>query len=84
MSILVTGCAGFIGFHTVKSLIARGDNVIGIDSLNDFYDVNLKKRLKILKKLSLENKKKAAFKFYKLNLEDKKNFISALKKIRLK
>ena len=46
---------GFYWFHTVKSLIARGDNVIGIDSLNDFYDVNLKKiDLKFLKIKSRE------------------------------
>ena len=41
-TILVTGAAGFIGFHTVKRLIERGDRVVGIDNLNDYYDVNLK------------------------------------------
>jgi len=41
-TILVTGAAGFIGFHTVKRLIDRGDQVTGIDNLNDYYDVNLK------------------------------------------
>ncbi len=50
--ILVTGCAGFIGFHTCLNLLKRRkDKVIGIDNLNNYYDVNLKKeRLKILKK----------------------------------
>lgn len=40
--ILVTGCAGFIGFHVAKALLARGDEVIGLDNLNDYYDVTLK------------------------------------------
>ena len=48
--IIVTGCAGFIGFHLCKRLIAEGNDVYGIDCLNPYYDVNLKKdRLKFLK-----------------------------------
>jgi UDP-glucuronate 4-epimerase len=42
MKILVTGTAGFIGSHVAARLLARGDEVIGIDNLNDYYDVNLK------------------------------------------
>ena len=42
MKILVTGAAGFIGSHTSLLLLARGDTVVGIDNLNDYYDVNLK------------------------------------------
>lgn len=42
MKILVTGAAGFIGFHLINRLIARGDEVVGLDILNDYYDVNLK------------------------------------------
>ncbi|NCP63905.1 MAG: NAD-dependent epimerase [Paraglaciecola sp.] len=42
MKILVTGAAGFIGFHLSKYLLARGDTIIGIDNLNDYYDVGLK------------------------------------------
>src|SRR5271169_1011213 len=42
MSILVTGVAGFIGFHTARALAERGDRVIGVDSVNDYYDVRLK------------------------------------------
>ncbi|MBN2107343.1 MAG: NAD-dependent epimerase [Deltaproteobacteria bacterium] len=42
MKILVTGTAGFIGFHLAKRLLERGDEVIGIDSINDYYDINLK------------------------------------------
>ena len=43
MRVLVTGAAGFIGSHLAIKLLERGDNVIGIDNLNDYYDVNLKK-----------------------------------------
>ncbi|HNY12790.1 MAG TPA: NAD-dependent epimerase [Candidatus Wallbacteria bacterium] len=42
MKILITGAAGFIGFHLVSTLIGRGDNVVGIDNVNDYYDVFLK------------------------------------------
>jgi UDP-glucuronate 4-epimerase len=42
MKILVTGAAGFIGFHTAKVLLERGDTVVGLDNFNDYYDVNLK------------------------------------------
>jgi UDP-glucuronate 4-epimerase len=50
MKVLVTGVAGFIGSQTARALLARGDHVIGIDNLNDYYDVNLKlARLDLLK-----------------------------------
>ena len=42
MKILITGTAGFIGFHLAKRLLERGDEVIGIDNINDYYDVHLK------------------------------------------
>ncbi|MEJ2121442.1 MAG: SDR family NAD(P)-dependent oxidoreductase [Alphaproteobacteria bacterium] len=43
MTILVTGAAGFIGFHVCRALLARGERVIGVDDLNNYYDVALKK-----------------------------------------
>lgn len=49
MKVLVTGVAGFIGFHVAQKLIERGDIVVGVDNLNDYYDVSLKKsRLMLL------------------------------------
>lgn len=63
--ILVTGCAGFIGFHVVKRLLADGCTVVGVDNLNDYYDVNLKKaRLEQLQKF-------AGFSFRLASLEDR-------------
>ncbi len=63
--VLVTGAAGFIGFHLSQQLIARGNTVIGIDNLNSYYDVSLKQdRL-----TQLENQ--AGFIFYKLDLADR-------------
>jgi len=65
LKLLVTGAAGFIGFHTAKALLERGDEVVGLDNLNEYYDVTLKHaRLAILKKY-------AAFKFVKLDLADR-------------
>ncbi len=64
MNILVTGAAGFIGFHLSKRLLAENYHVIGVDNLNDYYDVRLKnERLK-----QLENNDK--FTFYKVDIAD--------------
>lgn len=50
MSVLITGCAGFIGYHVTKMFLERGERVIGLDNLNDYYDTSLKKaRLEQLK-----------------------------------
>ncbi|MDY0855115.1 NAD-dependent epimerase [Bacillus thuringiensis] len=66
MKILVTGAVGFIGFHLTTRLLAQGINVIGVDSLNDYYDIFLKKdRLKILR----ENDN---FEFHKMDISNKK------------
>tara|TARA_B100000963_G_scaffold68093_1_gene56375 strand:- start:62 stop:1030 length:969 start_codon:yes stop_codon:yes gene_type:complete len=71
--ILVTGAAGFIGFHTAKFEIEKGNYVIGVDNLNEYYDVKIKKdRLKILKKYK-------NFLFFKDDLNNK-NFYKKLKK----
>ncbi len=51
MNILITGCAGFIGYHLSEKLLNKGYKVIGIDNLNNYYSVKLKKiRLENLKK----------------------------------
>ena len=62
MSILVTGSAGFIGFHLCKKLIENKFKVIGFDNMNDYYNVTLKSdRIKELKKIALKNKVKFNF-----------------------
>jgi UDP-glucuronate 4-epimerase len=66
MKFLVTGAAGFIGFHTAKALLDRGDKVIGLDNLNSYYDVKLKEAR--LKQLQGRN----GFSFHKLDLVDRK------------
>src|SRR6478672_1393359 len=65
MKLLVTGAAGFIGFHTSRILLDRGDEVVGLDNLNEYYDVRLKlARLEILQKSS-------DFQFARLDLADR-------------
>ena len=79
MNILVTGAAGFIGFHLSLRLLALGHYVIGVDSLNDYYDIQLKEnRLKLLKQHQ-------HFEFYKQDITNKEdiNRIFADKKIRI-
>ena len=63
----MTGVAGFIGFHVAQALLARGDTVIGIDNLNDYYDVSLKEaRLAVLQ----AHANASQFKFVKLDIAD--------------
>ncbi|MBD5626098.1 MAG: NAD-dependent epimerase [Desulfovibrio sp.] len=67
MHVLVTGAAGFIGYHLAKRLLADGHTVVGIDNLNAYYDVGLKEaRLKELARLP----QSAAFRFERLDLAD--------------
>ena len=68
MKILVTGNAGFIGFHVARALLKRGDEVVGFDSINSYYDVGLKHaRLALLEKESA----KGQYQFIQGSLEDK-------------
>jgi len=64
MKVLITGCAGFIGYHLCSKMLNEGYNVFGVDNLNSYYDVNLKKR-----RLSLLKKNKN-FKFKKIDISN--------------
>ena len=76
MKIIVTGSSGFIGFNVSKKLLESGKKVHGVDSMNNYYDVNLKKaRLSILKKYK-------NFSFSKAKIENKKNLNKAFKKFK--
>jgi len=70
VKVLVTGAAGFIGFHVCRSLLERGDKVVGVDNLNDYYDVTLKKaRLAELAPF-------AAFTFIRMDIADRDSLSS--------
>jgi len=78
MKILITGSSGFIGFHLSKLLLENGNTIHGIDSMNNYYDVSLKKaRLKIL----LKYKK---FSFSKIDLENNQKIENIFKKFKPK
>lgn len=73
MTYLVTGAAGFIGFHAASALLQRGDEVIGIDNLNDYYNPKLKSdRL-------AELEKHKGFQFHKVELADQEALVEVLK-----
>lgn len=82
MKILITGTAGFIGFHLAKKMLERGDEIIGLDSINDYYDIRVKygrlsetgiekDRIEYNKLISSSLHPK--YQFIQLNLEDKAN-----------
>ena len=77
MKILLTGCAGFIGYHLTSKLISENHKVIGLDSMNKYYDINLKKyRLG-----NLKNNKR--FIFIKDALKDKNKIVKLIKKYKI-
>jgi UDP-glucuronate 4-epimerase len=74
MSILLTGAAGFIGFHVAKALLERGERVLGIDNLNEYYDVRLKDaRLSELRRFS-------NFSFSRLDIADREGVFAILER----
>ncbi|MBA7577087.1 GDP-mannose 4,6-dehydratase [subsurface metagenome] len=89
MKILVTGTAGFIGFHLAKQLLERGDTVIGLDNINDYYDPRLKyarlaktgiSESEIYYNKPVKSKTYPDYTFYKINLEDKEAIDKLFKK----
>ena len=79
MRIVITGAAGFIGFHLSKRMLKENISLIGIDNINDYYDISLKEaRLKELQKITI--KQNANFKFYKENINDKSKIEEIFKK----
>lgn len=70
MKVLVTGAAGFIGYHVAEALLARGDEIIGLDNLNDYYDVRLKQA-------RVERLQRAQFRFVHGDLADR-NMVAGL------
>ena len=73
MAILVTGCAGFIGMHVARALLARGDAVIGIDDLNAYYDPKLKQA-----RLAVIAAEGGDFRFHRLDFADAEALSAAL------
>lgn len=82
--ILVTGTAGFIGFHLVKALVETGGTVVGLDNINDYYDVDLKlarlnetgiRQKDLDSGAPVQSSKYKPYSFVKLDLEDKENLI---------
>ena len=81
--VLVTGAAGFIGYHVCKSLLKNEYDVIGVDNLNSYYDVNLKiARLKTLEKFI--SSKKSSWHFYKSDISKKNSLLEIFNKCRPK
>ena len=65
MTILLTGAAGFIGFHAAQALLARGEQVVGVDNLNSYYDVRLKQAR--LRRLA----ERPGFRFHQADIADR-------------
>ena len=79
MKVILTGAAGFIGFHLSKKLLQENISVIGIDNLNPYYDIKLKEsRLKQLRKISL--KKDVKFEFFQEDINNKSAINDIFKK----
>lgn len=91
MKILITGTAGFIGFHLAKKMLERGNEVVGLDSINDYYDVRVKygrleqtgiKKDNIQYNQLVQSSKYEKYRFIQLQLEDKENLVKLFEKER--
>lgn len=88
MKILITGTAGFIGFHVAEQLLKRGDEIIGLDNINDYYNIDLKydrlahsgiSRNKIKYNQLVKSSKYLDYRFIQLDLNDKSELIELFK-----
>jgi UDP-glucuronate 4-epimerase len=85
---LITGTAGFIGFHLANAILKQGDEVIGLDNINSYYDVNLKyarleeagiSKNRIDWNKMTQSRKLPGYQFVRMNLEDKENLMNLCK-----
>jgi UDP-glucuronate 4-epimerase len=85
---LVTGTAGFIGFHLANALLGQGNEVVGLDNINDYYDVNLKfnrldeagiNREDVLWNRYAQSRKWEGYRFIRMNIEDKERIADLLR-----
>ena len=78
--VLITGSAGFIGFHLVKALLSDGFSVYGIDNINDYYEIDLKKkRLENIDKFVLDKSYEKKYAFKKIDIVNKTELLSIFK-----
>ena len=89
MKILVTGTAGFIGFHVVERLLKEGHEIVGIDSINDYYDTNLKygrlavsgiPKFEVFYNQQVKSQRHVNYRFYQLLLEDEGSLMTLFEK----
>jgi UDP-glucuronate 4-epimerase len=78
MSILVTGAAGFIGMHVCEQLLARGESVVGIDNLNDYYDIGLK-QARLARFQGAGN-----FQFHRMDIAEREDIFALFKSRKIK
>ena len=75
MKILITGCAGFIGYHLTKQLLIHNYDIVGVDCLTNYYNIDLKKA-------RLNNIEHKSFKYYNLDISEKDKILELFNKVK--